>query len=96
MSDKLRALYEQGKTIHQLADFFEVSPTCIYNRLKKADTPMRIVGHAHLSTSGARDARRAQIGQMKAQGMNNNQIAKIVGVSRSTVRSYLRTLNKSL
>lgn len=89
--EKLRKLYEAGKTLHELAQDFEVSPMCIYNRLKKTGVTMRGRGVGNASiTKEEQVARRDRIIQLRAQGFSQTQIAKIVGVSRSVVRNYLK------
>jgi DNA invertase Pin-like site-specific DNA recombinase len=84
----LRELYESGQTIAELANYLEVSESCIYSRLKKSGVTMRNTGSRR--TPQAQEALRNQMIQLRAQGLGYKKIAKAVGVTRSTVRRYLK------
>lgn len=88
----LRELYESGQTIAELANHLEVSESCIYSRLKKSGVTMRNTGSRR--TPQAQEALRNQIIQLSAQGLGSKRIAKAVGVTRSTVRRYLKSSAK--
>ena len=90
----LRELYESGLTIAELANRLEVSESCIYTRLKKSGVTMRNTGSRR--TPQAREALRNQMIQLRAQGLGCKKIAKTVGVTRSTVRRYLKSSTQKL
>jgi len=90
----LRELYESGQTIAELANYLEVSESCIYSRLKKSGVTMRNTGSRR--TPQAQEALRNQTIQLRAQGLGCEKIAKVVGVTRSTVRRYLKSSTQKL
>jgi DNA-binding NarL/FixJ family response regulator len=89
---KLRELYEAGQTIHEIANYFEVSPTYIYTRLKKSGATMR---RAVVRRTKAQQARHNEIVKLHAQGLTAREIAEIVGLSRAGVCYYLRPSTKN-
>jgi len=90
----LRELYESGQTIAELANHLEVSESCIYSRLKKSGVTMRNTGSRR--TPQAQEALRNQMIQLRDQGLGSKKIAKAVGVTRSTVRRYLKLSTQEL
>jgi transposase len=90
----LRELYESGQTIAELANYLEVSESCIYSCLKKSGVTMRNTGSRR--TPQVQEALRNQMIQLRAQGLSCEKIAKVVGVTRSTVRRYLKSSTQKL
>jgi transposase-like protein len=90
----LRELYESGQTIAELANYLEVSENCIYSRLKKSGVTMRNTGSRR--TPQAQEALRNQMIQLRTQGLGPTKIARLVGVTPSTVKRYLKLSNQKL
>jgi transposase len=86
---KLCELYEAGKTIQEIANYYEVSLNCIYTRLKKSGQTMRPTGSRR--TPEEKEALADRILSLRIQNLSCEQIAKIVGISRSSVRRYLKS-----
>ncbi len=87
--EKLRKLYESGKTIQEIANYYEVSLACIYARLKKSGATMRPRGSRR--TPQKKEALADSIVQLRIQNLTQRQIAEAVGISRSSVRRYLKS-----
>jgi predicted transcriptional regulator len=85
---KIRELYEAGQTIHEIANYLEVSPTYIYTRLKKSGTTMR---RPVVRRTEVQQARHNKIVKLHAQGLTSREIAEIVGLSRQGVQYYLKS-----
>jgi DNA-binding CsgD family transcriptional regulator len=88
MVEKIVELYEEGKTLQQIANYCEVSLTSIYNRLKRSGVTMRRSSFPR--TPKTRQALRDKMNQLRAQGLTYKKIAESVGVSHRTVRRYLK------
>jgi response regulator of citrate/malate metabolism len=86
---RLRKLYEVGKTIQEIANYYEVSLNCIYARLKKSGVIMRPTGSRR--TAKEKEALADRILSLRIQNLTYEQIATIVGISRSSVRRYLKS-----
>ena len=86
---RLRKLYEVGKTIQEIANYYEVSLNCIYARLKKSGVIMRPTGSRR--TAKEKEALADRILSLRIQNLTHEQIATIVGISRSSVRRYLKS-----
>ena len=89
----MRELYEAGQIIQELANHCDVSVNAIYNRLRKTGVTMRNTGSRR--TPEAKQALKVKIAQLCTQGLSQNKIAETVGVSRSTVRRYLKSSTKN-
>jgi transposase len=86
---KLCKLYEAGKTIQEIANYYEVSLNCIYTRLKKSGVTMRPTGSRR--TPKEKEALADRILSLRIQNLTHEQIAKIVGISSASVRRYLKS-----
>ena len=89
--EKLRQLYEAGNTIQHISNCYEVSLSCIYTRLKKSGATLRPTGSRR--TPEEKDALADRIAQLRSQNLTQKQIAETVGISRSSVRRYLKSKN---
>jgi len=87
--EKLRKLYEGGKTIQQIANYYEVSPACIYARLKKSGVTMRPTGSRRMPEE--KEALADRIVHLRIQNLTKKQIAETVGLSRSSIRRFLKS-----
>jgi DNA-directed RNA polymerase specialized sigma subunit len=85
---KLREIYEAGKTIEEIANEWEVSPSYIYLRLKKSGVTMR---PPRIRPTLEKEVLRDRIIKLRAQNLNPRQIGEIVGLSREGVRHYLKS-----
>jgi len=94
MYQKLRELYESGKTIHEMADELEIGADSLYRRLKKSGVTMRPSGRPSGQVSTETERRKNKAIQLRAQNLSQNQIAKIMGCSRPAVRYYLSKTKK--
>ena len=90
--EKLRKLYETGQTIDEIANYFEVSPTCIYIRLKRSGATMR---RRVVRRTEVQQARYNEIVKLHAQGLKPREIAEVVGLSRQGVCYYLKSGTKN-
>ncbi|MEG4031436.1 MULTISPECIES: hypothetical protein [unclassified Microcoleus] len=92
MYQKLRELYEAGKTIDEIANEWEVSPSYIYLRLKKSGVTMR---PKRVRPKPKNEELQNKIIQLREQGLSQRKIAETVGFSRSKVQYYLNLNQKS-
>jgi len=79
--DKMVALYEQGKTIYQLADLFDCHRQTISRQLKSRGVHMRLTG---MQPDQIEEARR-----LYESGMTLKSVGAVFGVARDTVRTCL-------
>jgi transposase len=86
---KLSEFYKSGKTIQEIANYYEVSVNCIYTRLKKSGVTMRPTGSRR--TPEEKEALADRILSLRLQNLSQKKIAKTVGLSRSSVRRYLKS-----
>jgi len=87
--EKLRELYEAGHTIQYISNCYEVSVGCLYRRLKKSGVTLRPQGSRR--TPKEKEALADRIAQLRTLNLTQQQIAETIGISRSSVRRYLKS-----